>query len=92
MVGLSSGSSGLYCPHHGCVSCPICGSKLVVVKYSGKEPNLLALVESDGFCGFLGCIRVDLHDKVVDGVSWRGKVFVKPIFDRRDVGIRKRMS
>lgn len=77
VVGLVSGSSG-HC-------CPVCGSTLVVVKYSGKKPDLLALAESDGFCGFLGCVRVDLHDKVVDGVDYRGQVFVKPIFHVRNV-------
>lgn len=91
VVGLVSGSSGYYCPSHGRMSCPICGSELVVVKYSGKKPNLLALAESDGFRCFLGCARVDLHDKVVDGVNYRGKVYVKPVFHGRDVGRRKRM-
>lgn len=83
MVDLSSGSSGYYCS--------ICGSELVVVKYSGKEPDELAFMRRDDFCGFLGCLRVDLHDKVVDGVNYRGKVFVKPIFHGRDVRRRKRM-
>lgn len=68
---LSSGSSEV---------CPICGSELVVLKYLGKKRKLLRLAESDGFCGFLGCIRVDLHDKVVDGVNHQGKAFVKPVF------------
>lgn len=63
--------------------CPLCGSELVIVKYTGNKRHLLALVESDGFCCFLGCVRVDLHDRVVDGVSHRGKVFIKPVFHRR---------
>lgn len=64
--------------------CPLCGSKLTVVKYGGKKRNLLALVRSDNFCCFLGCLHVELHDRVVDGVNYRGKVFIKPIFhDRR---------
>ena len=71
--------------------CPICGFALVVVKYLGKERDKLALVELDGFCGFLGCLRVDLHDKVVDGVNYRGKVFVKPILHGCDVRRRERM-
>jgi hypothetical protein len=64
-------------------SCPICGSKLVEVKYSGHNRSMLAVTESDGFVGFLGCLRVELHDKVVDGVSYRGKVFVRPLFRKR---------
>jgi len=59
---------------------PICGSELVELKYNGHEPSILALVESDGFVGFLGCRRVELHDKVVDGVDCRGKVFIIPLF------------
>jgi hypothetical protein len=84
VVGLGSGSSG-YC-------CPICGLKLVPVEYKGKEPDKLALMGRDGFCGFLGCVRVDLHDKVVDGVNYRGKVYVVPIFHSRNVRRRKRVS
>jgi hypothetical protein len=91
VVGLVSGSSGYYCPSHGRMSCPICGSELVVVNYFGKEPDKLAFMRRDDFCCFLGCIRVDLHDKVVDGVNYRGKVYVKPVFHGRDVGRRKRM-
>jgi len=60
--------------------CPICGSKLVELKYSGHKRSILALVESDGFVGFLGCHRVELHDKVVGGVNYRGKVFAMPLF------------
>lgn len=72
------------CPSCGFVDlCPICGSKLVELKYSGHKRSILALTESDGFVGFLGCCRVDLHDKVVDGVSYRGKVFVIPLFRKR---------
>jgi hypothetical protein len=84
VVGLSSGSSEYYCP--------ICGLELVPVKYCGKEPEHLALMKCDGFCGFLGCIRVDLHDKVVGGVNHRGKVHVVPIFHSRNVRRRKRVS
>ena len=32
------------------------------------------------FRGFLGCLRVDLHDKVVDGVNYHGKVYIVPVF------------
>ena len=88
MVELSSGSSGRYCPIYGRMSCPICGSELVVVKYSGSERRLLALAESDGFRCFLGCLHVDLHDKVVDGASHRGKVYIRAIFDDDDVRSR----
>jgi len=42
----------------------------------------LDIIESDGFVCLLGCHRVDLHDKVIDGVNYRGKVFVKPVFDK----------
>ena len=61
-------------------SCPICGSELVELKYSGHKRSVLALVESDGFVCFMGCKRVELHDKVVDGVDYSGKVFVRPLF------------
>lgn len=84
VVELSSGSSVSYCPHHGRMSCPICGSRLVFVRYSGTNPNTLALMKRDDFRGFLGCIRMDLHDKVVDGVNCRGKAFVKPVFEKRE--------
>jgi hypothetical protein len=80
-VGLGSGSSESYCPRHGRVSCPICGSELVVVEHVGSLPRALAVAESRGFRCFLGCLRVDLHDKVVDGVNHRGKVYIKPVFD-----------
>ena len=63
--------------------CRICGSKLVVVEYRGHNPEVLALMKSDGFCHFLGCTRVDLHNKVMDGVNYRGKVVVRPVFHRR---------
>jgi len=79
---MGSGSSkGLCCPEHGVMCCPICGSVLAKIVYSGKKPDMLALIKRDGFRGFVGCIRVNLHDKVVDGVNYRGKVFVRPIFD-----------
>ncbi len=64
----------------GC--CPICGCKLVVLDYRGSEPDLLALMRCEGFCCFLGCTRVDLHDKVVEGVDYRGKVFCKSVFHK----------
>lgn len=59
--------------------CPICGAKLVVVEYLGNNPEILATMKVRGFCGFLGCIRVDLHDKVVGGVNCRGRVFRYPV-------------
>lgn len=83
VVRLNSGSSGHYCP--------ICGSELVPVKYSGKERHFLALMERGDFCGFLGCIRVDLHDKVVNGVNYRGKVYTFPVFHSRNVRRRERV-
>lgn len=76
----SRSSKGYYCPQHGVMSCPICGSVLVEIEYKGKEPHLLTLTKRDDFWGFVGCIRVNLHDKVVDGVYYRGKVYVKPVF------------
>jgi len=60
--------------------CSICGSEFVVLEYRGKKPEILALIKSEGFCCLMGCIRTDLHDKVVDGVSWRGKVLIRPVF------------
>ena len=63
--------------------CPICGSKLVELNYSGHKRSILALIESDGFVALLGCMRVELHDKVVDGVNYQGKVFVRPLFRKR---------
>jgi hypothetical protein len=69
-----SDSSGQYCP--------ICGFELLPLNYVGKGLDELALMKREGFCGFLGCIRVDLHDKVVDGVNHRGKVYIMPIFHK----------
>jgi hypothetical protein len=88
VVELSSGSSGFYCPSHGRMSCPVCGSKLVEIEYKGGKRDLLAVAESDGFRCFLGCLRVDLHDKVVDGVNHRGKVYLRAVFDDSDVRSR----
>ena len=59
--------------------CPICGSPLVELGYCGKKPDNLALMKRKDFCGFLGCSRTDLHDKVVNGVNYRGQVFVRPV-------------
>jgi len=87
---VSSGSSGRYCPIHGRMSCPICGFKLAVVKYTGTERRLLDVAESDGFRCFLGCLRVDLHDKVVDGVNHRGKAYIQAVFSTRESRRRKR--
>lgn len=53
---------------------------LVELKYSGHKRSILALVESDGFVALFGCFRVELHDKVIDGVNYHGKVFVRPLF------------
>ena len=80
---VSDSSKGHYCPEHGAMVCPLCGSVLVEIAYSGKKPDLLALMKRDDFRGFFGCIRVNLHDKVVDGVNYRGKVFVRPVFKDR---------
>ena len=61
------------------VLCPICGSPLVELGYRGNKPDMLALMRRKDFCGLLGCSRTNLHDKVVDGVNYRGKVFVHPV-------------
>jgi len=75
------GSGGYECPSCGFGSkCPICGSKVVKLEYRGHKRSILDIIESDGFVCLLGCCRVDLHDKVIDGVNYRGKVFVKPVF------------
>ena len=58
--------------------CPICGSPLVELEYRGKKPDLLALMKRKDFCGFLGCSRTDLHEKI-GGVKYRGQVFVRPV-------------
>ena len=72
------------CPSCGFVDlCPICGSELVELKYSGRKRSILALIESDGFVALLGCMHVELHNKVVAGVNHRGKVFVRPLFRKR---------
>lgn len=63
-------------------SCPICGSKLVKLNYSGHKRSILALIESNGFIALVGCMRVELHDKIVDGVNYQGKVFVRPLFKK----------
>lgn len=82
MVSLNSGSSEHFCPDCEPKFCPICGSKLVPIKYRGKKSDLLASATSKGFRYFLGCVRIDLHDKVLDGVDYRGKVYVLgAIFD-----------
>jgi len=85
---MSSDNAECYCLGHGRMSCPICGHVLVVVKYSGGKRDLLALAESDGFRCFLGCLRVDLHDKVLDGVNYRGKVYIRSVFAGSDVESR----
>jgi hypothetical protein len=79
-IAMSEFHTGV-CPK--CSKCPICGSELVELRYRGYNRSILAFTESDGFVGFLGCCRVELHDKVVDGVNYRGKVFVKPLFRKR---------
>lgn len=87
LVALGSGSSkSIYCSTHGLMVCPICGSALVEIQYRGRKPDVLALAKRGDFRCFVGCLRVDLHDKIVDGVNYRGKVFVKPIFARVSVG------
>ena len=73
-------SSKDVCPEHGSMACPICGSVLVKIEYSGRKPHLLALMKHADFRCFVGCIHVDLHDKVVNGVDYRGKVFFRPLF------------
>lgn len=60
--------------------CPVCGCPLVEIRYRGKDPKRLAMMKRKDFCGFMGCSRTDLHDKVVDGVNCREKVFVHPVF------------
>jgi len=85
---MNSGSPECYCSSHGRMSCPICGLELAVVKYSGGKRDLLALAQSDGFRCFLGCLRVDLHDKVLDGVNHRGQVYIRAVFEDSDVRSR----
>jgi len=68
---LSSGSS------EGC--CPICGCPLVEIKYQGSKPEILALIRRKGFVRLIGCLRVDLHDKVMCS-DHQGKVFVHAVF------------
>lgn len=53
--------------------CPICGCELTYFTYRGKKSDLLALARSKGFRCFLGCIRMDLHDKVLTD---RGQVYI----------------
>ncbi len=67
--------------------CPICGSRVTRIKYRGNEPELLALMNLVGFCCFVGCVRVDLHDKVIDGVSYRGRVSVRPVLVGDDCSV-----
>jgi len=74
MVG--SGSSGHFCPDCEPKFCPICGSELREVRYSGKNPKYLDLMKQKGFRYLLGCLRVDLHDTVLHGVDCRGQVYV----------------
>lgn len=81
VVGLSNDKPVSCCPESGALEyCPLCGSRLRVIEYRGDKPELLALVKREDFRCFVGCVRVELHDKVVDGVDYRGKVFVQPIF------------
>lgn len=79
---MSGGSSEYFvssCGHYCSVFyCSVCGSVLRPVQYQGKEP--LPVMDKPDFGGFLGCLRVDLHDKVVNGVNYRGKVFIKAVF------------
>jgi len=60
--------------------CSICGFLLVRLEYRGKDPKRLALMKRKDFCGFLGCTRTDLHDMVLKGVNYQGKVFLHPVF------------
>jgi len=48
--------------------------------HARQKRSMLALMKSANFVGFVGCCRVELHDKVVDGVNYQGKVFVRPLF------------
>lgn len=75
-VMVDSGSSEHFCVHCEPKFCPICGSQLVELGYLGKDANFLGLMKEKGFRSFLGCLRVDLHDKVFDGVDYRGKVYL----------------
>jgi len=70
-----SNSSGFFCP--------LCGCELVAIKYLGNKPDMLAKMKRPDFCGFLGCIRVELHDKIVNGINYRGKAYVIPIFHKK---------
>jgi len=78
---LGSGSSeGYSCSKHGLMVCPICGSVLIEIKYRGNKPHVLALAKRDDFGCFVGCLRADLHNKTVDGIDYRGKVYIRTIF------------
>jgi hypothetical protein len=79
-VGVDLGSGSSVCPKHGSMVCPICGSLLIRLDYKGHKPSMLVLAKHDNFRFFIGCLRVELHNKTVDGVNYRGKVFIKPMF------------
>lgn len=68
------------CPKCRASRCPVCGSKLVPLVYEGIVPDRLAMMESPDFRGFRGCIRVELHDKVVNGFNYRGLAFIEAVF------------
>ena len=41
-------------------------------------------VKCQSFLFLHGCSHKELHDKVVDGVSWKGKDFMRPVFNSCD--------
>ena len=76
----SVSSESRYCVKHGLMTCPICKSALIEIVYKGEKPDILALTKRADFRCFVGCVRVELHNKVVDGVDCRGQVFIKVVF------------
>ena len=73
---MGSSSSERFCVRCDSKFCPICSSRLVELNYLGNDARCSDLMEKKGFRSFLGCMRVDLHDKALDGVDYRGKVYI----------------
>ena len=41
------------------------------------------MMDKPDFGGFLGCLRVDLHDKVVNGVNYRARSLLRLFLNER---------
>ena len=78
-LGVDLDSESHVCAKHGSMVCPICGSLLIKLKFMGNDAKVLALAKRKDFLCFVGCCRVDLHNKIVDGVDYRGKVFIRTV-------------